>query len=247
MAVEIDKKIVLFNAKEIWLADFPYDVVGCHSVVFQDCKNKADVPGFDRQDFTTLVIDLAKDLDTIWKNMESKSCRYFVNRALREGVKIRLNRDYDEFYEINRSFRKEKRLPGLTGLAFMKKYCTLFTAELNGEILAGQLYLEDKDTIRWLIGASRRLEGDKEKATLVSCGNRLIIWEAIKYAKEKGLKEFDFGGYYAGNEDVEKVNINMFKKSFGGIMTTHYIYRKDYSTFFKLARGVYNKLKRKVK
>jgi lipid II:glycine glycyltransferase (peptidoglycan interpeptide bridge formation enzyme) len=248
MAVEIDKKILLLNTKDIWFADYPYDVSGVSRVIFQDCKNKADVSGFCGQEFTTLTIDLAQDLDAIWKNMEPKSCRYFVNRATREGIKIKLNEGYQEFYEMNRLFRKEKKLPGLTDLAFMKKYGTLFTAELNDEILAGQLYLEDKGTIRWLIGASRRLEGDKEKATLISCGNRLIIWEAIKYASQKGLKEFDFGGYYTGEEkDEEKERINVFKKSFGGKLTTHYIYQKDYSKIFKLARWVRNRLKRKVK
>jgi len=247
MALEIIKRNGFFKTKEIWFADYPYDVGGVARVVFHDCKNKADVPGFDREDFTTLVIDLTQDLDAIWKNMEQKSCRYFVNRALREGIKVRLNMDYQEFYEINRSFRKEKKLPWLIDVAFMKKYGTIFTAEINSEIIAGQLYLEDKDNIRWLIGASKRLEVDKKKATLVSCGNRLIIWEAIKYAKEKGLKEFDFGGYYTGEGNEEKENVNIFKKSFGGKLTTHYVYQKNRSKLLELALWAYNDLKWKVK
>lgn len=247
MALEIEKRNGFFKTKEIWFADYPFDISEIARVVFQDCKNKVDIPGFYCGEFTTLVIDLTQDLDTIWKNMEYKSCRYCVNRAIREGIKIRLNKDYQEFYEINRLFRKERKLPGFTDLAFMKKYGTLFIAELNGGIIGGQLYLEDKDNIRWLIGASKRLEVDKKKATLIGCGNRLIVWEAIKYAKEKGLKEFDFGGYYTGEEDKEKEKINIFKKSFGGKLTLHYIYQKNYSNICKLALWACNKLKWKVK
>lgn len=123
---------------------------------------------------------------------------------------------------------------------FMKKYGTLFVAEFDGEIIAGQLYLEDENYIRWLVGASKRLEVDSNKAILISCTNRLIIWEAIKYAKEKGIKEFDFGGYYTGKEkDKQKEKINVFKKSFGGELTIQYTYKKYYSKIYQIIKQAY--------
>ena len=97
----------------------------------------------------------------------------------------------------------------------MQKYGTLFIAKHQGECIGGQLYIEDKDTIRWLIGASKRLNVSKEEATLIGNANRLMIWEAIKYAKSRNIKEFDFGGYYTGIQpDKQKEDINKFKKSF---------------------------------
>lgn len=240
MTLEIDSKRYIFKTKITWFSDYPQDVEGCHSVIFRACKNKVDVEGFEREQFTTLVIDLTQDLDAIWGNMSKKSCRYEIKRAMREGIQIRLSQAYEQFYEMNRSFRRQKGLSGLTSLEFMRRYGTLFTAEYGGEIIGGQLYLEDKDNIRWLVGASKRLEVDKEEAILIGCGNRLMIWEAIKYAKGKGIKEFDMGGYYSGEaKDEQKERINIFKQSFGGKLTTHYIYQKDYSMIYKFARKLY--------
>lgn len=239
--LEIERKIYLFKIEDIWWADEPFDVNDCDGVTFHACKNKVDIEGFSCEEFTTLIIDLTQDLDVIWKNMNKSSCRYAINRAKRDGVKIKLNQNFDEFYRIYCSFRKKKKLAlGYLKLEIMKKYGTLFVSEFDGEILGGQLYLEDDNNMRWLIAASKRLEVGKEKATLIGNANRLIIWEAINYAKKKGIKEFDMGGVYLGNNKNDpRYAINFFKQSFGGELVTHYIYRKDYSLTYKLARYLY--------
>ena len=84
-----------------------------------------------------------------------------------------------------------------------------------------------------------------QKWKLAKYWNKLIIWESIKYAKEKGIKEYDLGGYYTGKElDQQKENINIFKSGFGGQLVTHYIYEKNYSKTYKLARNVYRIIKK---
>ena len=233
--LEINKKHSVFRIKEIWFSDCPFDTKDCDSVIFNACKNKVDAKGFHREEFTTLTIDLNQELDKIWKDMSKSSCRYAINRAKKDGIKIKINQNFDDFYSINKSFRKNKKLPlsFSWNLNLMKKYGILFVAEFGGEIISGSLFIEDENNIRWLLGASKRLEESKNKATLIGNANRLIIWEAIKYAKEKKIKNFDFGGYYAGKkEDNQKERINIFKKSFGGKLTAQYIYQKDYSNFY---------------
>lgn len=243
--LEIEKKKYIFTTKEIWFSNYPFDVKGYDSVTFRACKNKVDIEGFTRKKFTTLVIDLTQDLDVIWKNMSKSSSRYAINRAKRDGVKIKINQNYKEFYKINRAFRNNKGLPsGFTTVRFMMEYGTLFVSEFNGEIIGGQLYLEDYDNIRWLIGASKRLEVSRERAKLVGRANRLIIWEAIQYAKKRGIKEFDMGGYYTGEtKDEQKERINFFKRSFSRQLVTHYIYQKDYSKLYKIAKKIYHGIK----
>ena len=241
LTLEINRSRFIFKTKEIWFSQYPYDIRGWHGVIFHGCKDKVDLPGFSCEEFTTLTIDLTQDLDIIWKNFDKKSCQYGIKRAVREGIEIRLNQDFEQFFELNRSFRTNKGLPvGSEKIETMKKYGTLFTALFEREIIGGQLYLADKDNIRWLLGASKRLEVKKEKEVIIGFGNRLMIWEAIKYAKDKGLREFDFGGFYTGKaEDSQKEGINVFKKSFGGKLVTHYTYRKDYSRILSLARWIY--------
>jgi lipid II:glycine glycyltransferase (peptidoglycan interpeptide bridge formation enzyme) len=238
--LEIERKTFVFKNKEIWFADCPYDVEGCDSVSFMECKREVDFSGFECYDFETLVVDLTQGLDAIWGNV-TRNCRKHIYRAQREGINVRINENFDEFYEINKSFRRKKGLAGLiVHPEFMKRYGTLFTAELNDEVIAGLFWLEDESNIRALIASSRRLDVVSEKANIIGNANRLLYWEGIKYAKEKGIKECDLGGYYTGeNKDDQRHAINTFKQGFGGQLVTRYNCYKVYSRTNKLARSLY--------
>jgi lipid II:glycine glycyltransferase (peptidoglycan interpeptide bridge formation enzyme) len=239
--LEIELNRAIFKKKEVWFSDSPFDVKGYDSVVFYCCKTNVAEAGFEKAEQTTLIIDLADDLAVIWRHLEKSSCRYAISRAERDGVEPRVNRDYDEFLKLNRSFRKRKALAaGTETMEFMKSYGTLFTAFLDGEMLAGQFYLQDNNHMRWLLGATSRLEVNAEKATLVGNANKFLTWQAIRYAKQMGIREFDMGGYYVGEEmAIEMRGINAFKASFGGKLATRYAYRKDYSRLYRLARWLY--------
>jgi len=245
----IDKKILIFNVREIHFSDRPFDIENCDFLNFRYCKNKVDVKGFTRKKEFTIVVDLTQDLDTIWQNM-SKKVRYKVKRAQREGIKIRINEDHNQFFQIYRSFIQKKGINsffdvfgvGSTTLENMKKNGTLFAAGCNDEILSGVLYLEDDSHIEAWIAASKRLEVDNEKKKLIACATRLIGWEAIKYAKEKGIKEFDLGGVWSEEEaekDTTKKGINNFKLSLGGKTIACYSYQKIYSKTYGLAYYLY--------
>lgn len=243
----LDRKLLLFRVKEIHFADKPHDVDGCDRVCFLFCKGKFDVKGFTRRQSLTLVTDLTEDLDTIWRILR-RTCRYEINRALREGIKIRINEHYEEFYHIFKSFMSQKKgfgLPfgiGLPGLNTMKRCGTLFTAESQGEIIGGQIYLQGETIFRSSVSASKRLEAEKEKAVKINRANRLLYWEAIKYAKEKGLREFDWGGIWSEEEadrDKSKHGINLFKRSFGGETVLRYSYEKVYSRTYRIAHHLF--------
>jgi len=244
MSLEILRKKGLFKTKQIWFADYPYDVKGVDRVIFRDCKNKADVSGFTCEKITTLIIDLTQNINLIWKNMSSGNCQKPIKRAERAGIKIKINQGYDEFYYLYKLVRETKSLDKPLKLSDIKKYATLFVAELDGKIISGHGYLKDDKNMRsWVIGSKRfNLNGDR--ATMVANAGKLIIWEAMKYAKNSGIEEFDFGGYYMGDKkDLQKEKINFFKKSFGGELTAHYNYRKDYSKIFNFVTKIYYKLK----
>jgi hypothetical protein len=244
MSLEANQQFFIFKRKDVWFADFPYDVVNADRVVFNDCKNKVDLPGFGREEFSTIVIDLNKDLGEIWAGIDARSTRSRINRAVRENIAIKSSDDYREFYKINESFREKKKLNVSTDIDMYKNNGILFYASMGGEIVSCQFYLYDKNTIRWLIGASKRLEAGKEKAALIGCANRLIIWEAIKFAKGKGLNEFDLGGVdFSGGTGDPKYSISKFKETFGGNPVARYIYRKTYSKEYKFLSELKNGLK----
>jgi lipid II:glycine glycyltransferase (peptidoglycan interpeptide bridge formation enzyme) len=243
--LEVDQKKWIFRTKEIWFCDDPrYDYTGnlkgYATVSFNACRRRVNLPHFKREEQFTMIIDLTKNLDSIWKNM-SKSCRYAVSRAVRDGIDIKLTADYDEFFSMNRSFRQMKGLPAWS-IEYLKPYGTLFISEFNGQMIGGIFYLEDESNIRWLVGASKRLEAARHLAGLIGKANRLLIWETIKYAKAKGLRRFDLGGYYLGEhgKDEELERVNFFKRGIGGEITPLYAYRRDYSRLYTWTKTCYD-------
>jgi len=246
----IDKKILTFNIKEIHFSDYPMDVEDCDFINFKYCKNMVNVKGFTCKKEATSIIDLTQDLDAIWNCMDNKSVRYRIKRAQKEGIKIHKNVGYEEFFNMYRSFMQKKGLKsifdvfgvGYYDLELMKKYGTLFVAEFDGEIICGTLLLEDNHYIEAWVGASRRFEFEKAKASVISDCDRLIDWEIIKYAKEKGIKEFDLGGLWS-EEDLKKdenlKGINTHKLEMGGKNIPCYTYNKIYSKPLHLAYYFY--------
>ena len=235
--VEFNIKKTIFRKRLSYFDDYPHDVSDCDAVFFYACKNKAvGLKGFNCKKSATLVIDLTQDTDIIWKNIHKKSCRAYINRAIREGIRFDIDQDHDKFYKLCRRFMRDKDVAFKEIGAFLK-YGTLFTANLDGEVLAGQITVEDRDHIRGIIGASKRLEVNDSMMVLISSANRLVEGETIKYAKQKGIKEYDFGGYYTG---VDKTNpmygINLYKEKFGGKLKTYYTCSKYYSRVYSLAK-----------
>ena len=132
---------------------------------------------------------------------------------------------------------------GAVTLEAMKKYGTLFVAEHDGEILVGTIYLIYNSNIKAWIGASKRFEVNRAKASIISKADRLIDWEAIKYGKEKGIKEYDLGGLWSKEEeekDEKKKGINLRKLGLGGKIVTRYSYEKINSKIYNLIYNLYN-------
>lgn len=237
--LEVDNSKFIFKTKQIWFSEVPFEVSGYDGVTFYECTRDVDLKGFSKEVFTTIVIDLTQDLDTIWKKMD-RTCKKYISFAKKNGVTIRMNQDYDTFSMINSEFRKAKRLSEYNlDIGFMKKNGILIVSEYEGNLLGGQFYINDGKNIRGILNSSKRLEETGSKNKIISSASRLMIWEAICYAKEHGMSTFDMGGYYTGKEsDPQKEGINRFKDSFGGQVVTHYIYQKDYSLLYYIGRKI---------
>jgi lipid II:glycine glycyltransferase (peptidoglycan interpeptide bridge formation enzyme) len=237
--LEVDDSRFIFKTKKIWFSEVPFDVTGYDGVSFFECTRDVNVKGFSKEVFTTLVIDLTQDLDTIRKKMD-RLCRRSIDSAKKDGVIIRMNQGYDTFSTINSEFRKAKGLSKFNmQIEFMKKNGILFISEYEGKILGGHYHLSDGKNIRFLLNASKRLQETGNMNKIIANANRMMIWEAICYAKENGMSSFDMGGYYSGKEqDPQKEGINKFKSTFGGQVVTHYNYQKDYSKIYYCARKI---------
>lgn len=233
--IELDHSKFGFKIKEIWFADAPYDVKGADVVYFHACKNKKDIDGFNCSEITTLTIELTQDLETIWQNMSKSSCRYAINKAKKDGVVVAITAQGNGgFWKMDNAFRISKGIKEhYTSIDKLKTNAVLLLAlSDNKELLSGQLYIYDDKIIRLTFGSSKRLQVSKETATLIGNANRLLVWKSIEWAKNAGIKTFDFGGYSPETHPT----IASFKKSFGGVVTPYYTYTKIYSKLLKSLR-----------
>lgn len=239
--LEIDRRFLAFRRKDFWFCERPFDVSGYDGVIFYSCPGKVEAPGFLRRDFTTIVVDLTQDEDKLWKGIDFWT-RKKINKARNHGVEVRMNQHYREFHDIYRAFRRDKGLaPYSLDPEFMKKNGTLFVASLDGEIVGGHFFLSDSEHLRGLITGSKRLETDRHRANVIGYANRLIVWEAMMFARRQGIREYDMGGYFTGpSKDARMESINAYKASFGGTVTTRYHYEKSYSRLFSFVRGAYD-------
>lgn len=241
----LERKIMAFTVKSIYHCDYPFDIPGCDAVIINYCRNKVEAPGFLCSEQPTSVIDLTQSPETIWGNM-NQTRRKSIRSAEKESIQVGLSREYEEFYNLITSFQKKKGYYSYLDIQHpdvetLEKYGTLFVARKDGEFLVGNVYLETEDSVIGWVGASRRLEVDKEKAKLIGQVNSFLHWKVINYAKEKGLKEYDMGGFWTDEEaaaDIEKQNMNFFKLSLGAKKVDSYKYTKSYSLPYKFARNL---------
>jgi len=52
--------------------------------------------------------------------------------------------------------------------------------------------------------------------SLTGRANRLQHWRDMLRFKSSGVVSYDFGGWYEGREDQDRLRINSFKEEFGG-------------------------------
>lgn len=164
------------------------------------------------------MLDLNKTEEELLIGMKPKT-RYNINLAQRKGVRVRegdradliqlwqmmletASRNKFRLYPQNYYFKMWEVLSAT--------YLKVLIAEYNGRPLAGMLLAIFGDSAAYLHGGSSA--NHKE-----AMAPYLLHWEAIKLAKNSGLKFYDFGGI-AGTDQTHHAwaGISRFKKGFGG-------------------------------
>lgn len=155
------------------------------------------------QDFSELSqekhheIDVRDDLDVLWRH----ACRNFkgaYKQALVNGLEFRrcAKSDLPRFYQLHLRLRKNKhkifpqpyRFFEIIWRQYMEQdKGVLFGAfDRVGRMVGAQIYLICGDTLYYKFSTSRL-------DALALRPNNLLIWEGIKFAKERGLRTIDLG------------------------------------------------------
>jgi CelD/BcsL family acetyltransferase involved in cellulose biosynthesis len=159
-------------------------------------------------------LDLRPELDALWGAMHDSTHRA-IRKSQREGLEIRVAQTEQElrtFFEMHLKVRKYKY--GLLAQPYSffqniwrhfvdRQQGFLLLAISEGKIVAGDFFIEWKDTLYYKFNAS--LPGD-----LSHRPNDLLIWEGIQHGKNRGRTYLDFG-----LSDIDQEGLVRYKRKFG--------------------------------
>lgn len=164
----------------------------------------------------TIHIDVRKSHNQLLKAMHQKT-RYNIKIAERNGVEIKISNDIQNFAKFwsrnvegkHLNFWSQEKSIIKLFKSFGKKI-DLLIALKNEQLLGGILVPYSQDTAYYMYAAASD-QGKRLHAPT------LLVWEAIKLAKKKKLKVFDFEGIYDERFPLKSwLGFSKFKKTFGG-------------------------------
>jgi len=193
---------------------------GHDAILIRSFKNLNCSKDWNKTEHITMTIDLTKPLNKIFQRM-NKNYQKHIRREEREKIEVSIGEEKDlkEFY--NKLFIKlyKKKNLKIWPYNYLKKG-TLWVAKKDNKILSGSIVFSDKDYATQVFTVSEHIEYN---------GNRFLIWKAVQYYKNKGLKEFNFGGGFSD-----------YKKRFGSYEKPVWNYMKYVSRKSKILNKIRN-------
>jgi len=170
----------------------------------------------------TLILDLEQPLEKILAGMKQKG-RYNIKIAEKRGVKINESKDFEAYFKILEQTLKRDKFAGHEKEFYKKmleilskgSHAKMYIAEYEKEIIAGMILTYYNDTAIYYYGAS----SDKYREVMAPY---LLQWTAIKDAKERGYKFYDFLGIAPPDaKNHPWAGVTDFKLKFGGRITQY--------------------------
>lgn len=181
---------------------------------------------------TLWILDLDKDEEALLQGMEKKH-RNLVRRAAKDGVEIKKTTDQaaiDRFWELYSETAKrhnftpypKKLLQGQLEIFSKADQTLMLEAHYDDQVLASAMIMYYGDGAAYHHGAS-----SSNPAYRKVPASYLLQWEAIKEARERGAKQYNFWGVapYSLDDSGKRVyanpkhpfcGITHFKTGFGG-------------------------------
>ncbi len=200
----------------------------------------------------TLCIDLSKDIDTIFKEMD-RNARYHINKSektdtLRYSIQFSpSNEDVEGFGEFYNVFASNKCIGNFETELIKKIHeknalvISRMMDEENNTLCLHAYIVDDKITLCKYSASHFRLSNSKEFRMLVGRANRLLHWMDMQSFKEKGYQVYDFGGLYMCKNNEKLNNVDRFKLEFGGTIVPKYSFYMGRNMIGSLALKMANK------
>jgi peptidoglycan pentaglycine glycine transferase (the first glycine) len=209
----------------------------------------------NRQWKNTLLLDIKQSEDELMAQMHSKH-RYNIRLSKRKGVEIKIEKDVDIFWDLNKETKKRDNFS-----SHDKDYYDEMLKLEN--VYQYTAYFEDKPICTGIfIHTGKRfvyVHGASSNSNRNVMAPYLLQWRAILCAKECGATEYDFGGIAEKKEEgfgvttcfhtlcwdpVDKLSgVTRFKAGFGGYVLQYgdafeYVLRPLWYKLFCLAKKI---------
>jgi len=245
-----------FNNKKIWeffldfikkkARDEKYWFVRMSPLIIEKNKNDykdilvnfQDSPMHDVDGEITWVLDLQQSEEDILKNMR-KNTRYYIKKAQKDGIKILKTKDpkyLKFFWGIYKDTVERQKWSAYSKEYIEKEFDSLrsddqielYLASFKGRFIAGSLMIYFGNQVIY------HHSGILSEYLKIPA-SYLIQWEAIKEAKKRNLKWYNFWGIAQIEDEHNEIKIDkahpwagltFFKTGFGGAVR-QFIHAKD--------------------
>jgi len=162
---------------------------------------------------STMIMDLSKSEEEMWSSV-SKSGKYSINRAKREGNVVKHHHNPDEemlanFYAVAKETSKRGKFYIEPFKDLLKKRDVFkdnsFLSEVydnQGRLVSAKFFLGAEGMVTFLQGGTSEV-GRKGK------GGYLLLWDCLLHFKELGYKQMDLEG-------IDDPRFPLFTKNWGG-------------------------------
>jgi hypothetical protein len=172
--------------------------------------------------WATLILDLSGSEDEILGGFRPTT-RHCIRKSRESGVQIEVSDGPDGWSALsslqnNLALRAPVPRIDEAGAERISRFWlrggtggTLLVASYEEEILAAALIIAHQGTAHLMMmpSAHRRRE---------LSSSHLLLWEAMRWAKEHGCSTFDFGGYsLVAKEGDSLAGVNLFKRGFASL------------------------------
>jgi len=156
------------------------------------------------------AVEILSDEECLFARLES-SVRRAIRKSEKEGVSVEVSQSLDavrEFYSLQCKTRKKHGLPPQPFAFFqnIQKHVLagdlgiIVTARYQGRPIAASVYFHFGQHAIYKYGAS-------DESFQHLRGNNMVMWEAIKWYRRKGMKRLELGRTSVANEGLRKFKL----------------------------------------
>jgi len=200
----------------------PYDLM-----IDEDYKNELKKHDYMILDLITFITNLNKSIQDLWNNV-TENAKRDINRAKKRNIVVKEIEDYEslkEYFPLSQKWNEARgkeivpTFQGIERLWNLQKTGIekIFLAYQDGELISGL-------RVGCFNGIALAELGISSYSKPTSLGGPLLTWHTLEWAKNNGMRIYDFTGGYVespnNKKDVtykhQQKGLIFYKKKWGG-------------------------------